>query len=371
MKGAILDMFVREKTALIDQIMLANIRILAIKDIRALVKKDIVEIHISPIKYDMADGQEFSKLNIQGDRFIDKLIAGVTIKGNTKVKYCNLTLSVHDEETGNLCCFSVNDYIERIYEIQEYLFDEYGIEVDFCGATIKEIEINRTFRLEGRFMDYHRAIMVIMRNLPKELKSEMCYFSNEEKEIQFGSYYATSKKKRDSKRYTELKIYDKTKAVANKVFLTRSYMRVEISFISTQRIERAIGTKYFFNLTNELINQCYDKYMQRYMIRPYGKWKPKRDKYLLQIMKQERERDIRHWQINTLRLFMDKEINDKYSTLLDIEELFLLLEKLKLTPKRKYEVKRNFRKIAEEYSSVYCHGDDNKLDEIIEKVQRY
>lgn len=358
-----------ENVALIDQIMFANIEILSINNIQFLIEKNILEITTSPIQYNLSNGTSFSRLNIEGDFLIDKMIAGVMRKGNTVIKYCNLVLSINSNTFGNLYCYTVDQYKKRLYKVQKHLLIEYGILSDFNNITIKEIEINRTFILNEAYSKYRRVITLIMHNLPKELKYQMTYLKNEKSQFEYESYYATSKKTKKSNRYLELKIYDKTKAITNKIILSASYMRIEFRFVGTQRIERALSTKYFSFLTDEIINNSFDKYIQRYIIRPFNSWKPERDKYLLKLIYQEREKDVRHWQINLIRILTNEEVAKGFPILLDVEELFPLLNNMHLTSKRKYEIKRNFQNIAQKYTTAYCQKDHIKLNEILQKIQ--
>ena len=46
--------------------------------------------------------------------------------------------------------------------IAAHLAFDYGINVDFSDVSVKELEINRTFRLDNDFSEYHRVINLIM-----------------------------------------------------------------------------------------------------------------------------------------------------------------------------------------------------------------
>lgn len=360
---------VRENIALVDQIVLSNIEIVHMINIEELIKKNIVELSTNPQTYIMADGHEFSKLTIEKDGVIDHMVAGAIIRSNQLIKYCTLSLSVH-RDTGNICCNTIEDYQKILVQVQEHLLCNYGIEISIKNATIKEIEINKTFALAHSYEDYRRVIQVIMHNLPKELSVQMHCSENGKEKIKPGTFYATSSKTGKSDRYTTVKIYDKTSALSAKlnIVLDTSYMRVELRLIGTQRVKRALTTNKLYMITDNMINTCYQRHMQRYIYNRHDKWLKKRDKKLLNLIKQQQDMDIRHWQVNLLRYLANDEIANAYPTLLDVHELFPLLEKLSLTSKRRYEIRTNFKRHAEKYETVFNQRDDLKLTEILEKL---
>lgn len=359
---------VQENIALVDQIVLSNIEITHMINMEDLVKQNIVELSTKPATYIMADGQEFSKLLINDD-IIDHMIAGVKTQANQLHKYCFLTLSVH-RDTGNICCHTIEEYKQILAQVQEHLLCTYGIDISIKKVKIKEIEINKTFALSQPYEDYRRVIQVLMHNLPQELSVQMHYTENGNETIKPGTYYASSGKSKKSNRHTTLKIYDKSSALSAKLKITldKSYMRVELRFFGTENINRSLTTNSLFLVTNEMINTCFQRKMKRYIYNPYNKWLQKRNKNLLNIMKQQRDKDIRHWQVNLLRYLTNKEIEDTYPTLLDVCELFPLLERLPITPKRRYEIRANFKRHAAKYETVFNNRDDLKLAEILEKL---
>lgn len=359
---------VREDIALVDQIILSNVEIMHIINIDELIKQNIIELSTNPATYIMADGQMFSKLLITDD-VIDHMIAGAKIQSNQLIKYCILSLSVH-RDTGNICCHSIEEYKQILTYVQEHLLCTYGIEVDIEKVTIKEIEINKTFALKEPYESYRRVIQLIMHNLPHELHVQMHCEENSKSKVLPGTYYATSSKTNKSSRFTSLKIYDKTSESSAKlnIILNTSYMRVELRFVGTQRVKRALKTNSLALVTDDMINVCYQKYMKRYIYNPCDRWLHKRDQYLLNLIKKQRDTDIRHWQVNLLRYLTNSEIENAYPTLLDVHELFPLLEKLSITSKRRYEIRTNFKRHVEKYETVYNQRDDLKLAEILEKL---
>lgn len=359
---------IREKIALLDKIEFGGISILDFIDFDSLIKKDILELSSSPVRYMTASGKAFNKLMIENDGLIDKMIAGAKVMGNKRVDYCNLSTTIKNDESGNLSCYTVYEYLEQLKKIQSHLKSDYGIIVDFSDITLKELEINRTFKLDGDFETYHRVLNLIMTNLPSYMKNQMDYKKVTKGCSEYQTYYATSKMANKSKRYLLLKIYNKSKAIENIILITDSYMRVEFRLVGAEKIKRALGTNKFAELTDLIINDYFDAQIQKMLVQPFQKWKKGRDKYLLELMKEQRQKDIRHWQTNVLRILQNEEISKKRPILLDIEEIIPLVDKLDLKSNRRSDVKRNFRKQSQKYETVFCNGDDLKMVEILDKL---
>lgn len=356
-----------EKKALLDKAVFGGLQIVAFKNMDRLVADGIVEVSSSPTKYVTARGQEFTRLRIQDD-LIDKMVAGSKwIKGK-KVDYCNLAVTIINDEVGNLVCYTVDQYKAYLDQIKEYLMDQYGILVAMDGATLKEIEINRTFRLKGDFKDYHRAINLLMVTLPPRWKKQMLYREINNQVVDYQTYYATTNKTQNSKRYAQFKIYDKTRQLKHIVKLKDYYMRVEFRLIGTEMVKKSLGTNRLAELTDERINEYFDRQIEKMIVQPYKKWKAARDKAVVDLMIEQRKKDIRHWQTNVLHLLADKEIDHYWSMILSMGELLPLVNKLGLNSKRTSDIKQNFMKQAQKYQRRFCTDDDKKLSEIIEKM---
>lgn len=369
LKGVIYMIRVREDIALVDQLVLNNIEILHITDIEQLISRNIVEISTKPMQYTMADGMEFTRLQIVNDGVIDRLCAGAIYKPNRKINYCDLSLSVQST-IGNLYCHTADNYKTKLMEIKKHLWITYGILISIENAAIKTIEINRTFLINEPYSSYHRVLEVMMHNLPKELKNKMQTYNVKKDSNQNRTYYAGSSQSKQ--RYTEIKIYDKSAQLSSElqINLSESYMRVEIRFSGSQNIKRAFGTRYLSKITDDMINLCYNKKMTRYFFNPYKRWLRNRNDYLIKLMKEQRSIDIRHWQVNFLRILSNEEITNGFATLLDITELFPLLKskKLNLTPKRQYQIKKNFQRHVKDYEIVFNQKDNEKLNELLQKI---
>lgn len=359
---------IREKTALLDKLTLSNIIIKDFKDFDKLVRKEIIEVSPTQIQYITSSKKMFKRLLIDNDNLIDKMVAGSKVMGNKRIDYCNLSTTIKNSELGNLNCYTVNEYQEQLQKIKNHLETKYGIIADFSNVTVKELEINRTFRLSHNFETYHRVLNLIMTNLPSYMKNQMDYKKINKGSSEYQTYYATSKTTNKSKRYLLFKIYNKSKAIENIILLTDSYMRVEFKIVSAEKIKKSLGTNKFLDLTDNSINNYFNSQIHKMIIQPFQNWKINRDKYIIKLMQEQRIQDVRHWQTNVLRILQNEEIAQKRPIILDIEEIILLVNKLDIKNNRKSDIKRNFRKQSIKYENVFCNRDDLKMNEILEKL---
>lgn len=251
---------INERAALLDRAVINGIRIEGFEDFNRLLKKGIVKLNKgSVVDYIPSSGQEFSSLSIKGDPLIDRMIAGAKIFGNERMEYCSLSTAPKLEEGTNFRCYSAAEFIGSLNQIKEYLIENYGIYTDFSNAKLKEIEINRTFKLNHDFRQYYRIFALIFSNLPNKFSEGMDYKKYEELP-NIDTYYARTAKK---DQYLLFKIYDKSRSLEGKLDLNESYARIELRIAGTNRIKTALGTNMIAELTDEKINNYFNKQMQR------------------------------------------------------------------------------------------------------------
>lgn len=353
---------INESAALLDRAVLNKIRIDGFEDFEKLQSKGIVVVNPkSKVNYICPDGQEFTSLQITGDGLINNMVAGARILGNSRVDYCSLSTSPKRDDGTNVRCYTVDEYTAHLTRLQRHLRDVYGIRADFSMAQFKELEINRTFRLE--------------QDLPASFKQDMTFSVRTKQDKNScaleslpGTYYARTGKSSKSDRYLLFKIYDKTRSVENTITLTESYMRIELRLVGAEKIARDLGTNVFSEITDQKINEYFDKQMQKLIVQPIKKWKIQRDKMVVALMKEKQKQDIKHWQVNTLLTLSSLENEQYCPVLLDVSELMELVPQVVTGRKLRYKAKTNFRTKARKNAECFCRNDDKKLAEILSKL---
>lgn len=360
-------MIVNQNTALIDKMVLNNLLITDIADIDYLAKLGILEVNPNPDVHSYyTDGGSFRQLKIKQDDKIDLLSAGTVKTGKIWHTYCNLHTSVH-HVGGNLACNTVQDYQKQVNDIQTALRGKYGIKMDTIFATVKQIEINRTIRLDDDFKWYHRVLQLIMFNLPYPFAKQMDFRKKAAGEIQCDTYYATTKKTAKSKKYQELKIYNKSKQL--QFIVGEKWMRVELKIVGASKVKKELGTNDLSQLTDGQINDYFDKMMQKLIVQPYRKWQQSQKKEIKKIMLEQREINLKRWQIGTLTRILDTEIEKQCPVALDVEQILEVVPELKDVPVKYIKaIQQNMDDQAGKCAAVLCNYDSDRMQEIIEKL---
>ena len=234
-------------------------------------------------------------------------------------------------------------------------------------ATIKQIEINRTIRLNDDFKWYHRVLQLIMFNLPYPFAKQMDFKKKAAGEIQCDTYYATTKKTAKSKKYQELKIYNKSKQL--QFIVSDGWMRVELKIVGASKVKKELGTNDLSELTDGQINDYFDRMMQKLIVQPYRKWQEQQKKEIKKIMQEQRKINLKRWQIGTLTRILDEEIDRQCPVALDIDQILAVVQELKDVPVKYIKaIQQNMDDQAGKCAAVLCNYDSDRMEEIIEKL---
>lgn len=360
-------MIVNQNTALIDKMVLNNLLITDISDIDYLADIGVLEVNPNPdVRSYCTDGGSFRQLKIKQDDKIDLLSAGTVKTGSVWHTYCNLHTSVQ-RYNSNLRCYTVGDYQKQVNDIQTALRDKYGIKMDTIFATVKQIEINRTIRLDDDFKWYHRVLQLIMFNLPYPFAKQMDFKKKAAGEVQCDTYYATTRKTAKSKKYQELKIYNKSKQL--QFIVGEKWMRVELKIVGASKVKKELGTNDLSQLTDRQINDYFDRMMQKLIVQPYRKWQEQQKKEIKKIMQEQRKINLKRWQIGTLTRILDTEIEKQCPVALDIDQILAVIPELKDVPVKYIKaIQQNMDDQAGKCAAVLCNYDSDRMEEIISKL---
>lgn len=353
----------------IDKIELSNAIIHEIKDMYELMDKEILVDNSTLNKYVTTNGQMFSYLHLKSDKEIHSLKASCTGYGK---QYVTLQTGIYDEIYGNMIGNTVLEYQDQIDRSVKRIESDYGIVADFSDAKLKYIEINRTFVTEFDFCDYSRVISLILAEMPRmnvisefgRTKSDARYFDEKSKSISTYSAWNRKKIKGNGKQYKQITFYDKKNQIEIK--FDGNYMRFEIKLKGAENIRNAFGTNKFYELTQEKVEAYFRNQVKELIEKPLDRWKYNRDKYLMALTKNQYRDNLNAWQVNTLRVLMNKEIEQGKPCLLDIEELYPLIDRMEFN--KKGRIKRNLLNQAQKYEKIFCNNDTFKLQEIMDKL---
>lgn len=358
----------------LDRIVLINCEILVVEDVETLAEFNIVKVPpkqtddnettIRKSCYTTLDGQEFEYLKIEKEGSIDVLKAGVTNFGK---QFCTLELSVNKGLTRNFEGNTLDEYVEQLTDIQNYLIDNYGILIDFSNARLKSVEINRTFKIEYPFDEYSRPIQLILSQMPY-MKKISVFADVDKGKITHETFSAWNKKSNLSKNkeFKKIIFYNKSEQLETRGFLIcDNFMRFEIKVFGERNIEKCLKAKYFINLTQNDINRWFSEQVDTLIVKPMEKWQKARDKQIKTILKEELKKGGT-WVINALRRFTVYELENETPLILDICQIYPVIDKLEIDDKSR--VKNRFLQQSLKYERIFTCNNSDKLAEIINKL---
>lgn len=275
-----------------------------------------------------------------------------------------MDIFVRDKLHGNLQNKTVVEYQRMIKRIFQYLYEEYGITVNFQNLKFSEMEINCTFELKEEFHKYHRILRLMMFNLPRSFKKlgQISSINKREQRIESETFYRGNSS-------TEVKIYDKKKHLEQTIQfrLEENMMRIEFILKKSQKIKEVFKSTLVSDLTDEKINQFYYQQFIRLFEKPYRKWQIENGIQLKNMITYHKERNKRYWKSNLLRECSNKEQLNQIPLLLDVKDL---LTQVKILDKDRH-YQRIARGILEQcrYNDIYLQNDAEKAEEIIGKVK--
>lgn len=350
-----------DKNTKLDKILLINCEIAEIEWLEYLEELNIIKVNDNKQGYITNSGQTFEYLKITKNGCIDSLTAGVAYGK----QYCTLQLSVNKSKIGNFEGNSVDEYMQQLADVQEFLKFEFGILIDFSNAKLKSLEINRTFKIEYPFDEYSRAIQLILSQMPKMQKITTVTNLEQGKNETFAVWNkkeCTAK----SRSFKKIIFYDKGKQCETSVILDSDYMRFEIKLFGVRNIKDNLKVEKFVNLTQEMVDTWFAKQVDTLIIKPLQKWEKARNKQVKSIIKEEFEKNNNSWIVNSLRKFTRYELKNKQPLILDVTDVYPIIEKMSFN--RKTRIEDNFLKQAMRYEDMFIQGDNHKLDEILHKL---
>ena len=292
------------------------------------------------------------------------MCAGTKKTVRIKQDYARMDIFVGDKLQGNLQNKTVAEYQKMIKRIFQYLYDEYGVTVNFQNLKFSEMEINCTFELKEEFYKYHRVLRLMMCNLPNSFRKlgQVSGINKKEQRIESETFYRGNSS-------TEVKIYDKKKHLMQTIQfrLEKNMMRIEFILKKSQKIKEVFRSTLVSDLTDEKINKFYYQQFTRLFEKPYRKWQVENGYQLRNMIVNHRNNHKKHWQRNLIQECSNKEQSDQLPLLLDVKDL--------LTQVKILDKDRHYQRIAKgileqcSYNDIYLQNDAEKAEEIIGKVK--
>lgn len=362
----------KERKPLVDAVIWNNVFVNELIDAEMLERKGyLFRSEKNPVKVVLPDGQTFCNLTIN-DPEIGLFKAGAILQKNTKIDYGTLATNVKGSLLGNMIGNTPEETIDSLRDSLWVMGEKSGVITDPTRITVKKAEIQRTFRLDYPYGDYERPFKRIITNVPQKsrLTNVIKFGTNEDETTTEQTFYVNSRTSRKSENYRELKIYDKGKEVQERLGITfdDTWVRIELTLIGGKTIENAFGSRDLQIFTDSIIADYFNKQMQELIIKPYWKWKAKRDKELLKLLKEERARNPKKWVDSCLYAILERNDIDGVPFVLGIDEIFNVIDQMGLERRVKSRAKKNFLIRTQRHKASLIYGYDARLQEVIDKL---
>lgn len=318
------------------------------------------------MNYITQDGIEFGRLQINDNNEFGTMLIEIRKKMGSYYVYTRMDVYVGDSYKGNLNNISVKEYKEKVQNIQIYLFNKYGVNIDISSIKIRNIEINCTFQIEDEFYKYHRPLRLVMYNLSDDSKKTMVVEKNNKQEQRLESEtfcYGNSRWK--------LKVYDKKR----QLYETIGYecdiyiMRIEITLLGLSKVREVFKTNLLADITDKKIQDYYISQFRKLIEQKYIKWQKHNQKLLQEKIILHKKLYKNAWQKKLLSECRDLEMKNRVPIILEIEDV---LQQVKLLEKKKNG--RHYARVEKEIlancneNDVYIQKDGKRIKEIINKV---
>ncbi len=349
----------------LDRIVIAGFRILRMNFEKLRSHKNVELDEQGDTTYKLDDKQYFRKLKIIDNCFFGTLLAGTKKGKSGQFDYAHLDITIGNPKTGNLHNLSLTQYRHKIIEIISYLNTEYGIVIDPHDIRIHRMEINCTFRITDSFPRYHRALRLLMYNLPNSYQkiTQILKKNTAEYSLDAETFYRGNQS-------MQIKIYDKKRQLEDvyKYYSNDNLIRIEFVLLTPQKIREAFGDNKLNQLTADGIIHYYYKQFVRLFEKPYRKWQKNNQLLLIKLIKKHKALNATYWQRNILSECRNQEQKALVPTLLDINNLLQAIKSLEKNGHYKRVEKSLLSKCKPD--DIYLQGDSQKIEEIITTVTR-
>lgn len=358
--------------ALLDKISLYNFTIESVDDMESLQELGIITVKEKQPHYVvLKSGEYFSTLHIEKTEYFDDFFFGIGKHG----VYASMEMSVPDDGFHNLNSLSAAQYIRRIEYAFYFLWKTYGILAGSNNLKYRSMEINKTIILDCDFQTYRRPMVLMMYLLPAKLRLTEADFSepdvHPEKVDDYNRCISTYTKS-SGKKGISVKIYDKKNQLQScfGILTTHNYCRCEITLKCSTKIIKAFGSNDVDKITDQILNCYFNDFIDDNIVKPYKKHCQKRDIALRKILKDHYAPSSKTWTRDTLATIREMEIKNSVPFMLEISELILQTNCLKIDSKQsRCNLKDRFKKLCTEQNSIFICNDGQKYQELIEKLQ--
>lgn len=399
---------INSRDALVDKVVLYDIRVCDFWSLEDLEKQGIVTVNrCNSAGMIFTDrGEAYSSLVLGKCALFDAFSVRCGRKNGYPFAYSRLELSIdRGNGTFNLNCWTIAEVKERLKAIERYLSDEWDILIDTDCTKLKTIEINKTIELDEEYPSYLRPLTTLQRLLPKGKQKnaktvgieqieanddphksfyggnewekikiyDKSHQINDRKKKQIASIKREATKERQTSLINEWDDIDARakREITRIILIEGNYLRFELTLQST-KVKEVFGTNAIASITDEAINDFFNDWIDKNVAQKWELFQKKRQKQLKKVVKEEWKKDEADFIENLLLRCFNAEDVTGLPLMMDVAEVQPLLRTIiKNDRNKRYRIyKRLQQKCAQKYGEKFVQNDEKKAEEIVEKLSR-
>lgn len=362
--------------ALLDKAEITNVPICKINDVEHLRQEGKLKTFEKEIRlYQTLAGEKFSTLQIEDANTFDKMIAKPSVGNpNPSSHYEAISMSIGDDDSHNLFCYTADQYRDRVEKVQMELSERYGVYIDVTFSRYRRLEVNKTILLDNPYGDYSRIIRMISVLYPGTLKLTNANHDISDASACSGDYkewyrIVDSNYRKSGKKGIEVEIYNKSAQLRNRgLDLDENMLRFEIRTNSTTGIKKRLGTNLVGSLEDDKVNEYFSSFVLKNIQKPFEKNRISRLKTLKRLVTEYYDDKPSTWAERLINCASQHELIHGLPIMLDIEEVFSILDGVLKGRERQYRayVRKVFIKKAT--GTIFGNNDLLKYEELINKL---
>lgn len=282
---------------------------------------------------------DVNRIYIRDNVAFKSLTVGTKRINGRPQQHCYLDLTRVGLDDNNLIPLGIEKFKEHADKCIEYIEGRYNVVLDKNRYKGECMEINTNIRLDRSFKEY-KYILELMHDLRKRgFKGQK--HEDEEKEFTGIKLFNDS---------MSIKIYNKSTQLATQknIPIYDEVMRVEVAFLTQNKINDMFGTCYIDEITDEQMKKVLLMIVEKELFKPLEKHIDKTNKELRRMLKEEKKENVKSYK----RSFLSRSINKAF----DIQQP---LDLLKLEAPKHF--KRDIKKLQTIIEDDGRHLYDNLL----------
>lgn len=316
-------------------------------------------------------GNHVLRIKIMDNLVFQELLVGHDCHEGRDVYYTHLRLSPSNIYGDNMDNVSWTEYCDYLAYVVTYIEEVYKIHLDCRRMRLREAEINCNIPLKAPYADYDRPVRLLLSLLPMHLRTTDVRTSTSKGESPEPTYLRCNKTMGVSiyNKSAQMSKKQKSKGLEdpNPVEKGPDIMRLEIRLNSEKKIQSEMGTNWWFELSDAVIQEYFLKYFYKRVFKKYTEWYEHRRKAIHDLIDTMRAAHPKRWHTLTMMEIRNKSQITRAPYILDIEQVEEVIRQFP-DPHKNCSHKINTLHGGKVEDDVYYNRDCDKVIEIFQHL---